>query len=108
MGWRRRRRIFGRRFSADGTPQGATFDPTPAGETFLRPEDVAAVGADRFLVIWNDPEIEGRYVATDGMPITEPFTINVETAGTTSRRPGGAARASSCIWAAGLSTAPVN
>ncbi|MEM7350083.1 MAG: hypothetical protein AAF657_04700 [Acidobacteriota bacterium] len=74
-------RILGRRFADDGTPQGALFDPTPAGYTVLRPEGVAAIGSDRFLVVWNDSEIEGRYIATDGTPLSAPFIINADPSG---------------------------
>ncbi len=69
-------RIYGRRFSSSGVPQGGVFNPTPAGDDFVRPEAVATVDPDRFLVVWNDPEIEGRYVAGDGTPVTEAFVIN--------------------------------
>ena len=75
--------LNGRRFSSAGTPQGAIFDPTPADETLLvRPEGVAMVDPDHFLVIWSHPpikandEITGRFVATDGTPLGKSFAIN--------------------------------
>ncbi|MEM7581987.1 MAG: hypothetical protein AAF560_01285 [Acidobacteriota bacterium] len=74
-------RVLGRRFSSSATPQGSLFDPTPAGDDFLRPAAISAVGEDRFLVVWNDPEIEGRFLDASGTPLTDPFAINTEQAG---------------------------
>lgn len=73
--------ILGRRFSAEGVPQGDFFEVVPEDVAAPSPTDVTAVGSDRFLVVWTDPEVEGRFVSTDGTPLGEEFRINSRTAG---------------------------
>ncbi len=73
--------VLGRRFAADGTPQGDFFDVRPESQQAASPTDVAAVGADRFLVVWTDPEVEGRFVSIDGTPLGDEFRINTQVEG---------------------------
>lgn len=69
-------RIVGRRFNSNGSPNGALFDPTPAGEVSLVPQDIATLDDQRFVVVWNDREIGGRILDSTGAPLTDPLRIS--------------------------------
>lgn len=79
------RGVFGRRFSADGVPQGDVFlvnSFTPGEQGNPR---VAALGGDEFVVVWESAqspdgdrsmEIHGQVFSGEGTPIGEIMMLN--------------------------------
>lgn len=66
---------FANRYASNGTLQGEFLSHVPSIQS-TQIEDIAAAGADRFLVVWDEPAVRGRFLDLEGAPLTDPFTIS--------------------------------
>jgi len=82
-------------FDPDGTPNGAEFVVNPLNSSTQSDADVAVLGDDSFVVVWESANSGGagdgdgtgviaRHFAADGTPLSGQFVVNTEAASTQS------------------------